>query len=95
MLLPLNKIAETLQIDETEAMNFAIYFGVPRRGGLYDEREFMLAHIKHLRERIFGVVGVERATVKTTKTKPARARLITRAKRARPNAPWSGVLVQR
>jgi hypothetical protein len=62
MLLPLNKIAALLQIDETEALNFAVYFGVPRRHGLYDEREFMLAHIKHLRERIFGVVAVESAT---------------------------------
>ncbi len=95
MLLPLNKIAETLQIDETEVLNFAIYFGVPRRGGLYDEREFMLAHIKHLRERIFGVVGVERATAETTKTKPLRARLITRKKRPRSNTPWSGVLSAR
>jgi len=58
MLLPLNKLAAMLQIDETEALNFAIYFGVPRRGGLYDEREFLLAHIKFLREKIFGFAAV-------------------------------------
>ena len=95
MLLPLQKIAQTLQIDETEALNFAIYFGVPRRHGLYDEREFMLAHIKHLRERIFGVVAVEAATPTPPKISTPRARLINRTKRPRPATPCSGILSQR
>jgi hypothetical protein len=95
VLLPLNKLAEEIQIAESEALNFVTYFGVRRRNGLYDEREFLLAHIKHLRERIFGVVGVERATSKPAKTKPPRARLITRKKRASANTPWAGVYLQR
>jgi hypothetical protein len=95
MLLPLNKIAETLQIDESEALNFAVYFGVPRRHGLYDEREFLLAYIKFLREKIFGVAAVQTATTAPPKISAPRARLIPRKKIPRPKTPWCGVLSQR
>jgi hypothetical protein len=57
MLMPLNEIAQTLQIDESEALNFVVYCGVGRRNGLYDEREFLLAQIRYLREKVFGVAG--------------------------------------
>jgi hypothetical protein len=33
MLLPLNKLAEEIQIAESEARSFVIYFGVPRVAG--------------------------------------------------------------
>jgi hypothetical protein len=95
MLLPLNKIAAMLQIDESEALNFAVYFGVPRRHGLYDEREFMLAHIKFLREKIFGVAAVQSVQTEPPKITTPRAHLITRTKRPRPNTPRNGVLSQR
>jgi len=44
MLMPLNKIAEEIGVPESEAARLAIYFGVPRRSGLYEERKFLLAH---------------------------------------------------
>jgi hypothetical protein len=52
MLMPLNRIAAEIQIEETEAHRVAIYGNLQRRAGFYDDRDFLRAYVKILHERL-------------------------------------------
>ena len=86
----LKEIAEDIGVNENDLSRITIYSGIQRRGGLYEEPEFLKMYIRYLHEKLFGFAAVQSATTEPPRISTPRARLINRTKRPRPITPWSG-----
>jgi hypothetical protein len=53
-LKSLKQMADEIGVDEYDLSRITIYSGIRRRGGLYDEPEFLRMYIRYLHEKLFG-----------------------------------------
>jgi hypothetical protein len=94
MLMPLNKIAREIGVEESEARRLAIYAGLRRESGCYDDREFFKSYITQLHEKLYGTAAAETrlAEKPSERKKTVRGHL---AGRKRANTPWAGPVLSR
>jgi hypothetical protein len=94
MLMPLNKIAEEIGVQESEAIRLATYAGLRReRGGYYDDGQFLRIYVKFLHEKLYSFAAVEPTVDEKPKKSARRVRVAAKHKRA--TTPWAGTLLQR
>jgi hypothetical protein len=97
MLMPLNKIADEIGVQESEARRLAIYAGLRRERGCYHDRECLRIYINFLHERLYGFALLDEPLADETPTtrKPAaRTRVSSRRKRMS-RTPRSGSVLLR